>query len=289
MLTIFTDTDTDITPVEAAKYGYKLISMPYAVDDKTVYPYVDFDTFDDHAFYDMLRKGVLPTTSAISEEKYTAYFEPDFAAGNDILYVHFSAAMTVTFDNMHRALEALSKKYPERRFYEIDTKGITTLSYVIVREVGELVLAGKSAEEILAWAKEEVDHFTIYFYADNLKFFGKSGRVSGLTAAMGNLLGVRPIIYMNDEGKMVSIGKERGRANALNRLVQYVADLGSDLKNHCIVIGHTDSLAIAQQVETMLRARLGEDLNIEIHPVNPTAGSHCGPDGVGICFHAVHR
>ena len=100
MLTLFTDTDTDITPAVAAEYGYKLISMPYSIDAKTVYPYVDFEVFDDHAFYDMLRGGVLPTTSAISRERYIEYFEPEFAAGNDILYVHFSRAMTNTFDAM---------------------------------------------------------------------------------------------------------------------------------------------------------------------------------------------
>ena len=96
MLTLFTDTDTDINPAVAAEYGYKLISMPYSVDAKTVFPYVDFETFDAHAFYDQLRAGVLPTTSAISKERYLEYFEPEFAAGNDILYVHFSRTMTNT-------------------------------------------------------------------------------------------------------------------------------------------------------------------------------------------------
>ena len=85
MLRLFTDTDTDITPAIAAEYGYSLISMPYSVDAKTVYPYVDFDEFEPRPFYDMLRNGVLPTTSAISKERYIEYFEPEFATGNDIL------------------------------------------------------------------------------------------------------------------------------------------------------------------------------------------------------------
>ena len=100
MLKIYTDSDTDITPAIAAEYGYTLISMPYSVDAKTTYPYVDFETFDGHAFYDMLRGGVLPTTSAISKEQYMNYFIRDFVAGNEILYVHFSRAMTNTFDAM---------------------------------------------------------------------------------------------------------------------------------------------------------------------------------------------
>ena len=289
MLKLFTDTDTDITPAVAAEYGYSLISMPYSVDAKTVYPYVDFDRFEPRTFYDMLRSGVLPTTSAISKERYIEYFEPEFAAGNDILYVHFSRAMTVTFNAMDEAVAELKAKYPERSFYEIDTKGITTISYTIVREVGDLFKAGKSLEEVLEWAKTEVDKFAMYFFADDLKFFRRSGRVSGLAATMGTLIGIRPIIYMSQEGKMVSCGKEKGRLKAMEHLVQQVADLGEDFKSHRFAIGHTDAPELAQEVGRMIRERFGDDFPIDYVVCNPTAGSHAGPNGVGVCFHAKHR
>lgn len=289
MLRLFTDTDTDITPAVAAEYGYRLISMPYSVDAKTVYPYVDFDEFEARKFYDMLRSGVLPTTSAISKERYIAYFEPEFAAGNDILYVHFSRAMTVTFNAMDEAVAELKAKYPTRQFHEIDTKGITTISYTIVREVGDLLKAGKTLEEVLDWAKTEVDKFAMYFFADDLKFFRRSGRVSGLAATMGTLIGIRPIIYMSQEGKMVSCGKEKGRLKAMERLVQQVADLGDDFKSHRFVIGHTDAPELAEEVGKMIRERFGDDFPIEYVVTNPTAGSHAGPNGVGVCFHAKHR
>ena len=289
MLKLFTDTDTDITPAVAAEYGYRLISMPYSVDAKTVYPYVDFDRFEPRTFYDMLRSGVLPTTSAISKERYIEYFEPEFAAGNDILYVHFSRAMTVTFNAMDEAVAELKAKYPERSFHEIDTKGITTISYAIVREVGDLFKAGKTLEEVLEWAKTEVDKFAMYFFADDLKFFRRSGRVSGLAATMGTLIGIRPIIYMSQEGKMVSCGKEKGRLKAMEHLVQQVADLGEDFKTHRFFIGHTDAPELAKEVGRMIRERFGDDFPIEYVVCNPTAGSHAGPNGVGVCFHAKHR
>ena len=289
MLRLFTDTDTDITPQVAAEYDCFMISMPYSIDGNTVYPYKDFREFDAHAFYDTLRGGVLPNTSAISEQQYTEYFEPVFAAGDDILYIHFSRAMTMTFDNMDKAVAALKEKYPERRFWEIDTKGITILSYIIVRAAGDLLKAGKSAEEVVEWAKTEVDHYAVYFFADDLRFFKHSGRVSGLAAFMGTLVGVRPIIYMNEEGKMVSVGKERGRARAVERLVKYVEELGDDVKNHRIVIGNADAKELADEVAALLKQKFGDDLNIEFVEVNPTAGSHCGPDTVGVTFHAIHR
>ena len=289
MWTYFTDTDTDITPEVASGYGYKLISMPYSVDAKAVYPFVDYDVYDSHAFYDMLRTGVLPTTSAISEEEYIKYFEPEFAAGNDIFYVHFSAAMTMTFGNMYKALDTLKAKYPERKFLEVDTKGITIISYLIVREIGDMLKAGKTPEEVVEWSKTEMDHYTQYFFADDLKFFRRSGRVSGIAATMGGLIGIRPIIYMSSEGKMVSIGKEKGRNNAMHRLVSYVEELGDDLKGHRFIIGHTDAPELAEQLAVMLREKFGEDLDIEFVVTNPTAGSHCGPNGVGVAFHSKRR
>ena len=289
MLTFFSDTDCDITPKECAEYGIKLISMPYTIGEQVIYPYIDFQEFNGHAFYEKLRAGIMPTTSAMSEEAYMEYFEPEFQAGNDILYVHFSSGTSNTFNIMGQAVAKLKAKYPERKFYDIDTLGITALSYNVVLECADQYKAGKTAEEIVAWAKVEVPKFPMYFFADDLKFFRRSGRVSGLAATMGGFIGIRPIIFLNDEGKMVSIGKEKGRAKAIARLVQYVEELGEDVKAHRVVIGHSDCPDIASEAEALLKEKFGQDLNVVTTMVNPTIGSHCGPNGVGICFHAKHR
>ena len=287
---LFTDTDTDITPKEAAEFGYKLISMPYVEKDgKEVYPYEDFETFDYKTFYDMLRQGDLTSTCALSPVKYQEYFEPVLAEGKDILYVHFSAAMSGTFNAMKLAWDELSQKYPDRKLYTIDTKAITICSYNIVKAIGDLANAGASVEEITAWANTEIDKYAVYFYADDLKFFGRSGRVSHLSAAMGNLLGIRPIINMNSDGIMDSVAKAKGKKATLKKLLDYVVDLQEDIEKHRVIIGHADAYDLAAELETMLKEKFGEHLRTEIVVVNPTAGSHCGPNTVGVCFHAKHR
>ncbi len=289
MYTLFTDTDTDITPEIAKRYGYKLISMPYTIEGKEVYPYVDFDKFDYHAFYDRLRKGVIPTTSALSPVNYIDYFEPEFKKGLDILYVHFSAAMSGTFNALRLALEELKEKYPERTVHCIDTKGITLGSYNICLSIGELYKAGKSIEEIKQWAEEEVDKYAVYFYADDLKFFGKSGRVSGFAAFMGNIIGLKPIIFMDSDGVMKTKAKCRGRAQSLNKLLDYVDELQEDMRDHRVIIAHADCEDIANELADLFRKRFGDDIKLEFDVVNPTAGSHCGPNTIGISFHAKHR
>ncbi len=290
MYQLFTDTDTDITLQVAESYGYKLISMPYLMSDgKEVYPYEDFEEFDYSAFYGALRNGELPKTYALSPQRYIDYFEPTLKEGKDILYVHFSSAMSGTFNAMKLAWAELSEKYPDRKLYTIDTKAITICSYNIVREIGDMAKNGATMDEIIAWSEREIDKFAVYFFADDLKFFSRSGRVSGLAAVMGGLLGIKPIITMNSEGQMVSIAKVKGRNNAIKKLVEYVESLQEDIKDHRVIIGHADAYNLALEVERRLKERYGEDLNTEIVVVNPTAGSHCGPDTVGVCFHAIHR
>ena len=148
---------------------------------------------------------------------------------------------------------------------------------------------GKTIDEIMKWSETEVDHFAQYFFADDLKFFGRSGRISNFSSIMGNLIGVKPIICMDENGMMTNISKERGRNNALKRLVSYVEELGDNIKDHRIIIGHTDALDLALKLAQMIQEKFGEGLRIEYAVVNPTAGSHCGPDAVGICFHSKRR
>ncbi len=289
MLVLFADTDMDITKKEAKKLGYKLISMPYSIGDDLICPYETWDEFNAHEFYDLLRSGALPKTSSISEDKYIEYFEPEFQKGNDIFYVHFSRNMSGTFDAMDKAVEKLKKKYPGRKFYEVDTLGISILGYIIAKDIADLFKSGKTVEEVLEWAKKEIKHYACYFFADDLKFFKQSGRVSNLAGTMGTLLGIRPIIYMNDEGKMLNIGKEKGRFRAVEKLVGYFEELSVDPKDHRIILASADNNELVEEMRAKLVEKFGEGLKIETTTVNPTIGAHCGPDTVGLAFYAKHR
>ena len=286
---LFTDTDTDITPKVAKEYGYNLISMPYTVDGKDVYPYEDFTEFDAHTFYEDLRHGVMPKTSALNKNAYLKYFEPVLKLGKDILYVHFSRAMSGSFAQMDIAIKELKEKYPKRTVYTVDTKGITICAYGVVREVGDLYLQGKTAEEIVEWSKTEVDKFPTYFFVNDLTFFKRSGRVKALAAFMGNLLGIRPVLNMDSDGLMAPKSKARGLNGAIAKLMEIIDELQDDIKSHRVIIGHSDAMPTVEIVVQKLKEKFGNDLKIEIVDVNPTAGSHCGPDGVGVCFHGIHR
>lgn len=289
MYDIFTDSDCDVTPEIASLYGYHVIGMPYIIDGKEIYPYVDWKEYKYHEFFESLRHGLVPKTCGLSPAQYREHFLPSFQAGHDILYAHFSAAMSGTFSAMQVALEDLKKEFPDRKYYDLDTKAATIGSLNLLMELGQMYKDGKSAEELVAFGEKERSHFATYFYADNLKFFARSGRVSNLTAAMGGLIGVKPIIYMNEEGGMVSIGKALGRLPALNKVLQYIIELEDHIGEHKVYIAHCDCLFLAERMAHMLKEKFGHDLDIEIVPVGPTPGAHCGPDCIGVCFHSKRR
>ncbi len=287
MLKLFVDSDCDFTIEQAKELGVELILMPYSIGDETIYPYVD-GKYDAHEYYDILRGGVVPKTSALSPIEYINYFEPVFAAGDDILYVHFSKAMSGTFNSMNLALEELKEKYPERKLYTVDTKGISLLGYVVAQEVIKMYKEGKSGEEIQKWGIEGPQNYAIYFYADDLKFFKASGRVSGLAAMMGGILGIHPIIHMNKDGKMDTLTKVKGKKTTLRKIISYMEEKAVDIKKNKVYVAHGDAPQIVEEFINMLTALYGE-LDIEVVSVNPTAGAHCGPDVLGVCFKATGR
>lgn len=289
MFVLFTDTDTDMTPTLAKEYGYHLISMPYVLDDKVICPYEDFDEFDHKTYYQILRNGTIPKTTAVSPARYIEYFEPHFKDGNDILYIHFSTALSGTFNAMNIAIEELKEKYPERKIYTVDTKAISICSLVMLEEAAKLYKDGKTAEEIVEFITNERDKYAVYFYADDLKFFKRSGRVSNFSAIMGTILGIHPIIYIDENGIMTSISKGKGQKGTLKKLLNYVIELEDHIKDHPVIIAHADAIEIAKMLGQMLKDQFGEDLKIEYSVVNPTAGAHCGPDTIGVAFHAKHR
>ena len=290
MFQLFFDTDEDVTLEWAKKYNAKLISMPYALNGEEVFPYKDWEKFDSKAFYDKLRSGnANPTTSALSAQEYIEYFEPSLKEGKDILYVHFSRAMSATFNSCDAAVKELLAKYPERRIELIDTKGITMCAFLSCIRIGELAKEGKSIDEILAMKDDIVNHNTTYFFADNLKFFARSGRVSGFSAFMGGMIGVKPIIYISNEGKMVSIDKAIGKAKVLAKLLNYVIEKEDHIKDYPVLIAHADAMPLVEEFKKMMYNQFGNDLKLEVIDVNPTAGCHCGPDVIGVGFHAKER
>lgn len=282
MSVIFTDTDCELWYTMMPELGCEVIKMPYTIDG-TEYFYDNGETTDFKDFYARVRGGSMPVTSALNPVQYTELFEPFFKAGEDILYISFSAELSGTFEHMETAVKALSEKYPKAKFRRFDTKNISwgagLQAYYAIKEFKK----GKSLDDVIAFLEKFTNEIGVYFMVDSLQHLKKGGRLTGLQAALGTLLAVKPILTVN-EGKLVVTTKANGLNKAISYLAERVKEKATELDKYPIVILDADSAEAAEKLIAKVKEAVGET-EIWHYPVGPVIGTHCGPGTLGIIFH----
>ena len=286
---LFTDTDCDFTSRTAAEAGYSLISMPYLIEEDCIFPWEDFDEFDFHAFYDMLREGTVPKTCSVNPERYIEYFEPAFASGKDIVFVHFSGQMSGTLQNMAVALDELKEKYPDRKVYAIDTLASCCCARNIALAIADLAKAGAAPEELVAWSEREVNHFAGFGVLEDLEYLVRGGRLPGFTGAIAKVIGIKPIIFIDTDGVLKSCGRVRGWRKAIRYFLERMDSLSFDPEKYRVVITHADAPEAAEKLKNAVLEAYDGKPEILIDYLNPTVGCHTGPGGVFISFYAKGR
>lgn len=288
MSVFFCDSDCELWYDKVKELGIKVIGMPYTISGVTK----DYDMgehTDFKAYFDQIRHGEMPTTQALNPYDYQQYFEPYLKDGQDILYVHFSHNLSGTFNYMATAIDELKQKYPNRKITTVDTLSICIGAGIIVYEAAKMHNAGSSDEEVVKWVEDNRQNYAEWFVVDDLNHLKRGGRISGATAFIGSVLGIKPILKCNAEGKIVSVDKSIGKKTAMRKIVNIVATTGLDVKKYPIIIVDADDKDDADFMERELKNKLGSDLEIWRQPVGPVIGCHCGPSTIGIIFHAKQR
>ena len=287
MYQLFCDSNCELWHTKVKDLGLNVIRMPYIVGAEE-YFYDMGENTDFKAFFDGMREGAAPKTAALNEYAYTEYFEPVLARGEDIYYITFSHQLSGTFNAMKNVIAQLKEKYPEREIRFKDSKSICMGSGFITYYGALKYKEGATMDELDAYLDELIPHTATYFAVDNLTYLHRGGRISGAAKVFGNLLGIKPILHINDEGKIVNIAKEKGFKKALKAMREYMRTTGSDLDKYKVFIVQADAEENAKAFADNIRTDFG-DLDIEIQPVGPVIGSHCGPGTIGVIFHCSHR
>lgn len=282
MYRLFCDSNCELWHTTVAELGLEVIRMPYTLEGKE-YFYDMGEHTDFKAFFDKMRAGEVPKTSALNEYAYTEYFEPVLARGEDIYYITFSHKMSATFNAMDAAIAKLKEKYPERRIMTKDAKSISLGSGFVTYYGALKYREGASMEELDAYLDELIPHTATYFAVEDLTYLHRGGRISSATKVVGGLLGIKPILCFDEEGKIVSIAKARGFRSALARLADYMREKGSELDKYKAFILHADNEALANDFAKKLEDEFGAQTVVQ--PVGPVIGAHCGPGTIGLIFH----
>ena len=276
-----TDSDSDLPYHLKEEYDIPVVYMPYALDGKEYFDDLG-QTLDHKSYYDKMRGGASPVTSALNEETYLEYFDP-ILKEKDLLFVAFSSKLSCTLQAVYSAREKLLKKYPERTFIVVDTLRISGPMTLLVLKAHEMYRAGKPIREVADWLEANKFRAQAYFIVDDLKYLKRGGRISPAVAAIGTMLDLKPIIMEAADGTLTSNDKVRGRKKAIAFTVDKMMEFAPDPAESPIIVLNADSPDDAERLSSLVKEKL-PGANVLIENVGPVIGAHAGPGTIALCF-----
>lgn len=255
-----------------------VIPLKYTIDNET---YTDMEGLSSKEFFEKLRDGKMATTSQINPEEARAQLEPFLKEGKDVLHLGFSSGLSGTYNSMRIAGEELKEEYPEAKIIIIDTLCACLGEGLLLYKALQLKEAGKTIEETAKWVEENKLHICHNVTVDDLFHLHRGGRISKASAVLGSVVQIKPIIHMDETGKLQVIGKERGRKKSLNKIVDMAVEQIKGWDNDIAMITHGDCQEDAEYVAKLVRERLGIE-NILINNIGTVIGSHTGSGVVAV-------
>lgn len=279
---ITTDSNSDMDPVYLADNEVGVIPHYYTVEEEV---YGGDKELSNHEFYDAMRAGKKTTTMASNPAVILEKFETYAKQGKDILHISFSSELSCAYNNIVNCANEIMESYPEMKIIVIDTLSASLGEGIMIRKAVEMKKEGKSLEETAGWVRENCPYINVQFTVDNLDYLYRGGRLSKSSALLGTVINIKPILYVNKEGKLVALSKVRGRKKSLTTLVDNMEERLGEFRDKQIFVGvvHGDCEEDAKYIANMITERFGYT-DIVIRPIGPSIGAHSGPGTIGIVF-----
>ena len=280
--TVFTDTSANLLNRQIRDYDLRIIPFSYFIDGQE-HTCLDTDAFNGDAYYSMLKGSVKVTTTQIIPETYAEYFKPVLESGSDIIFVSMSSGISGSCQSALVAANDLSESFPNRRIEVIDTLGASLGEGLVALQAARLRDAGiptsEAAERLRAMSERMFNVFTV----DNLLYLRRGGRLSNLSAIVGTVLNIKPILKGSSEGKIVSFGKVRGRKTSIETLATLYDQHVLDPEDQTVGIAHAGCLKDAEYLISLLN-RNHPPKEILLVDYEPVTGSHVGPGALALFF-----
>ena len=277
---ITTDNNSDLPEKYLKDHGVGCMYLSYSMDGKN---YTHGNFLPEHEFYEAMRNGSMPTTAQVNPENAKALLEPYLKEGKDILYIGFSSGLSGSYNSVRMAAEDLKEEYPDINIIAIDSLCACMGEGLLLYKALELKERGMSMKEIVEWVEANKLHICHNVTVDDLNHLHRGGRISKTTAVVGSMIKIKPIIHMSDEGKLVVIGKERGRKKSLVSIVDRMEKQMQGYDNDIVMITHGDGIEDAEFVKKQVEERFGIH-NVMINGIGSVIGSHTGAGVVAVFF-----
>ena len=285
---IMTDSSCDLPAGLAAELELEVLPLSVLIDGKSYVNYLDERDITFADCYAALRAGKNATTSAVNVEAFVQAMEPHLQAGEDILYLGFSSALSGTYNAGAVAAQQLAEKYPERKLYAVDTLSASMGQGLLVYLTVQQKRAGATIEQARDYAEAQKLHLCHWFTVDDLNHLHRGGRVSATSAVLGTVLNIKPVLHMDNEGRLIFMEKVRGRRNSIKRMLEKMRETAIEPEKQIVFMSHGDCLEDAEYLAGRIREEWGVK-DVVINYVGPVIGAHSGPGTLALFFLGTER
>ncbi len=284
--TVFVDGSANL-PKEMLD-GIDVLPCGYLVNGEQKTYTGDLESFDAHTYYEGLKNGDQIKTSLLNTQTFLDHFTPLVKEGKDIIYIAMAAGISGTYNAAVTAAEDLMEEYEGSFIHIVDSKGCGFGSGILGIKAAQLSRDGVSCREAAKILDEAVPHACQYFTVDDLNFLKNTGRVSGVTASIGTILSIKPILFGDSTGHIISCGKVRGRKKSISTLAEKYKEKKMDSADKIVCISHGDCLDEAEELAALVK-EITPDAKITIASHEPFSGAHVGPGMLGLFFWGKER
>ncbi len=277
---LYTDSACDLPEDMLKSLGIHYRSLTFAFEGESEHGDREVPTKD---FYAKMRAGGVAKTAAINTECFREAFEEEIAAGHDILYIAFSSGLSTTYNSGRFALADLKDKYPDRKLIAVDSlcasAGFGLMVYLAAKKKAE----GATIEEVEKFVLDTRLHICHWFTVDDLVYLKRGGRISPAATLIGTMLGIKPVLHVDNEGHLVNVSKARGRQASIRALADHYGETALDKTGGTVFISNGDCVEDAETLRDILAEEYGAKVEL-ITDVGPVIGAHSGPGTLALFF-----
>ena len=282
---IITDSGSDLPFTLQQALDVKSVCLSLLFREQTLPDSVNDDIVE---MYQALRQGEVAKTAAVNPDGWASIMEPALQEGKDVLALAFSSGLSTTYQSAVIAANELMEQYPDRKIRVVDTLCASLGQGLFVHYACCKRDEGMDLEQLTAWCEENKLHLCHWVTVDDLMYLKRGGRISAATALVGTMLQVKPIIHVDDAGKLINVGKARGRKAAIDVLVKKMVETAIPGANDLVYICHGDCEADAQYLAQQVKEKCGVK-EVFYYYTGAVIGSHSGPGTLALFFLGEHR
>lgn len=282
---LYSDSTCDLPPEKLSAMDCKLLQFTFEIDGQE---YTN-DKISMHEFYQKMRNDSTTKTSQISVGVLEDAFEQEIRKGRDVLYLAFSSGLSGTYNSACIARDNLREKYSDAKVEVIDSLCASSGEGLLLILAEKKKRQGMSMRQLVSWL--EISRYDVcqVFTVDNLKYLYRGGRVSKTASIAGTVLGIKPLLNVDNDGKLVVADKVRGRKQSIAKLGEMIRERQGDYDNSVVTISHGDCREDAEAAADMMRDIFGQDIEVVIGYTGPVIGSHSGPGTLALFFMGKYR